>query len=192
MIKNEIERRYLLRPVRIEKLCRALKSGCRKEKISQYYLPAKKSAQRVRYRHTDSGCYRTVKSGNGMVRLEEEQIIPETEYFRHKKELTGQEIVKTRYRFEYESREYELDRFENQLKGLWILEIEFDDMQDAQRFALPDIFADLTIGEITEDARFNNSALCSLKFSSMVDISALSAQVKDPSEFFDRLSINFR
>jgi CHAD domain-containing protein/CYTH domain-containing protein len=160
MQKNEIERRYLLKPLKIGSFLRRHGLRAEVQVIRQYYLRGRGSAEYVRYRKSARGCFRTFKSGEGLVRLEKEEDVPCEEYSFYLARRNGHEIRKKRYNFEYDGRIYELDRFGGMLKGLWILELEFEDVEDAEHFLLPDIFDHVLVAELTGIKEFNNSSLC--------------------------------
>jgi len=162
MQKQEIERRYLLKPVRVGTFLKRHGIEAEKETVRQYYVEGEGENPPVRYRKNGKRCRRTVKRGRGLVRMEEETEIPCREYRRHFHERTGNEIRKKRYRFSYRGREYELDRFAGRLKGLYILELEFENVEEAGRFRLPGIFESIAVAEVTELGYFNNISLCRL------------------------------
>jgi CYTH domain-containing protein len=62
------------------------------------------------------------------------------------------EVSKTRFVFKYNDQTFELDLFKGHLKGLAILEIELEDMDDTVE--LPPFLK--VVREVTEDKRFNN------------------------------------
>ncbi|MEA3456243.1 MAG: CHAD domain-containing protein [Campylobacterota bacterium] len=158
MKEFEIERKFLLRPCSPKRFLRSIGLEYRKYTIQQYYLPEHKEGY-VRYRRRDKKFFRTIKSGEGMVREETEYPVPKEEFESHLEEHVGKIIEKERFVFVYEGMTYELDRFYGALKGLCYLEIEFDDEERAEEFILPEIFSHLFVVEVTEDKRFNNSSI---------------------------------
>ncbi len=68
-------------------------------------------------------------------------------------------VVKTRFVFKYDSFVFELDVFKGALRGLAILEIELDDLNE--KFKLPPFLK--IIKEVTENKKFNNFHLASIK-----------------------------
>ncbi len=159
----EIERRFLLRPMKGRKLIASCCPEAERYRLRQYYLYPSKEGELVRYRRIGTECYKTIKSGQGLVRREEETRVPCEEFKRFRPLHRGREIVKDRYRFSLEGQAYELDCFRGTLKGLVILETEFPTVEAARSFTLPELFRPWLVEEVTEDPRFNNASLCMAK-----------------------------
>jgi CHAD domain-containing protein/CYTH domain-containing protein len=159
MENMEIERKYLLKPCAPKRFLCSKKILYRKNFIQQYYLP-KLDREYVRYRRKNDTYYKTIKSGEGMVREEYESIVPKEEFDRYLKEHVGAIIEKDRYVFDYGGMTYEMDRFRHDFKGLCYLEIEFENEEEAEHFVLPEVFASLVEADVTEDVRFTNAHLC--------------------------------
>ncbi len=158
-MKNfEIERKFLLRPCSPKRFLDILNVEYQKFSIQQYYLPQKDGVY-VRYRSRNGQFFKTIKSGEGMVREEYESSVPKEEFEKHLDEHIGRVIEKNRFVFTYGGIKYEMDRFLGELKGLCYLEIEFGDRVAAEQFVLPEIFSHLYLAEVTEEKRFNNSSI---------------------------------
>lgn len=158
MAHLEIERRFLLRPYPLRKFLRAHDIVVKTARIEQFYLPLQ-DGQATRYRKKDDLFFMTVKRGHGLVREEEEREVDSETFFSQLESRSGNMIKKRRYTFEYGSSQYELDQFSGHLKGLVILEIEFDDEKRALDFVLPEVFTPLLVSEVTDDERFSNLGL---------------------------------
>jgi len=154
----EIERKYLLRPCSPKRFLHKLGLTYRKYFIQQYYLPEQNGIY-IRYRRKDDAYFKTVKSGEGMVREESEHPVEREEFEAQLKRHTGAIIEKERFVFVYHGLTYEMDRFLGVLAGLCYLEIEFDEVEGAEHFVLPEIFSPLLLAEVTSDKRFNNASL---------------------------------
>ena len=154
----EIERKYLLRPCSPRRFLRKLGLTYRKYFIQQYYLPEQNGIY-IRYRRKDDTYFKTVKSGEGMVRKESEYQVERGEFEGQMHRHTGAIIEKERFVFVYRGLTYEMDHFRGELTGLCYLEIEFDEVERAERFVLPEIFSPLLLAEVTNDKRFNNASL---------------------------------
>ncbi|WP_201353491.1 CHAD domain-containing protein [Hydrogenimonas urashimensis] len=158
MEKTEIERRFLLYPCSMKRFLKRHTIACRTVKMVQFYLVA--DDERVeRYRKEDGKYVRTLKHGAGLVREEFEERITKEAFEEALRRNRGGVIRKVRRIFGYRGRLFELDSFKGVLKGLNILEIEFESAEEAKRFELPEPFNRLTIAEVTEDRRFSNGAL---------------------------------
>jgi CHAD domain-containing protein/CYTH domain-containing protein len=162
MAEFEIERKFLLQPCAPKCFLKSYEIDYHKYAIQQYYL-APANGRYARYRRKDSLFFKTIKSGEGMVREEHESQVSSEEFFEHLDGHIGRLIEKDRFVFEYESMTYEMDRFKKSLKGLCYLEIEFHNEDQAREFVLPKIFERLIIAEVTEDKRFNNASLSHLE-----------------------------
>jgi CYTH domain-containing protein/CHAD domain-containing protein len=154
----EIERKFLLRPCSPRKFLNSLDIEYRVDSIEQYYLPTEEYIY-IRYRKIGSDFFKTIKSGDGMIRNEDEYRVTKDEYLEHHAKHIGRVIEKDRFTFIYNKTKYELDRFKKDLKGLCYLEIEFGNENEAENFVLPDIFSTIYIAEVTNDNRFNNASL---------------------------------
>jgi len=158
MANVEIERKFLFRPCTPKKFLDDLGAIYTKYSIQQYYISTEKYPN-IRYRKKDNDFYKTIKSGSGLIRVEEESAVTQEEFLRYIDQHSGRIIEKDRFVFAYDDIIYELDIFKKDLKGLCYLEIEFTDEVSAKEFELPDVFSILNIAEVTEDSRFNNVSL---------------------------------
>ena len=158
MADVEIERKYLLLPMRADELLESFEIPYKKERMEQFYVSTQASPY-TRYRKKGDTYYQTIKSGEGLVRQESEKEVTKKEYKEHRERSSGRIITKDRYTFEYEDYVYEMDIFKGSLDGLCYLEIEFSDEEAAKAFNLPQIFEKLLVTEVTFDKSFNNSAL---------------------------------
>lgn len=159
----EIERKFLLRPCLPKHFLEAKGIKYRRFVLQQYYL-APANGEYIRYRRSDNHFYKTIKNGEGIVREEREYPVDMEEFETHLPSHTGKIIKKKRYVFDYKNVTYEMDRFRKSLNGLCFLEVEFDDLDSAMAYRLPDIFSHLLIAEVTDDARFNNASLSKSAF----------------------------
>ena len=158
MVKNmEIERRYLLPPCSAKRFVESVAKRYTKIPIEQIYLPSEEGS--LRYRRWGKRYIRTFKRGEGMVRSEEEREVTREEYRDARGRREGRPVTKTRYRFRYRGRLYELDRFKGDLEGLVLMETEFDTPEEAEAFTLPPALARIVLDEVTEERAFTNHAL---------------------------------
>lgn len=144
---KEIERKYLV--VSESYISQATSSF----KIIQGYLfDTPKGILRVRIK--GESAFITVKSANkGIERNEWEYPVPVSDAMQML-ELAGKRIIrKTRYIVPFGSHIWEVDAFEDSLKGLVLAEIELED-RDAV-FAVPDFIGE----EVSDDPRYFNSSL---------------------------------
>lgn len=110
----------------------------------------------VRLRLKGETCFITVKSGQGMARQENEGLIPRETFDALWPTTEGRRLEKVRYDIPGpDDLTFELDIYEGDLSGLITVEAEFDSIEAAERFVPPAWFG----RDVTEDGRFNNSAL---------------------------------
>ena len=99
----------------------------------------------------------TIKSSskdNGLSREEYELKISEDEYNNLLNKKEGIVLSKTRYRV-YDEHLLEIDLFHNEYEGLAYMEIEFNSVEEANKYIAPD-----WVGrELTNDHRFSNVSL---------------------------------
>ena len=142
----EIERKFLI--AQLPKL-----SGYRKIIMSQHYLSVDPV---MRIRKADERYIFTYKSGEGMVRQEEEFDISEHDFERLLAKRIGNGVYKTRYVIPLnEKLRAEVDVYEKQLEGLCVVEVEFENEQEAEAFIPPAWFGK----EVTEDPSYTNAML---------------------------------
>lgn len=141
----EIERKFL-----INKLPENLESYD-KHHIEQGYLSR---TPVVRVRKQDDEYYLTYK-GKGMMAREEYNLPLTKESYEHLiQKADGHRITKTRYLIPIENSHLtiELDVFEGDMAPLIMAEVEFDSVEEANNFALPEWFEK----DVTEDRKYHN------------------------------------
>lgn len=145
----EIERRFLIPEIPAGWL-----EAAKAKPIRQGYLIIEE--QRVLRVREKAGKYiMTVKSGFGLTRHEQEQLIDE-ELFAMLWPLTeGRRNIKTRHTRDIDGLTFELDIFAEDLAPLVMLEVEFADEAQARQFVPPAYCG----REVTEDERYNNASL---------------------------------
>ncbi|MDO5444801.1 MAG: adenylate cyclase [Eubacteriales bacterium] len=93
---------------------------------------------------------------SGLQREEYEIPLAEEEYEALKERVIGNSIVKTRYIHKTdEGCKEEIDIFHNDMDGLALMEIEFEDVDSALRYPDPEWI----IRDVTYDNRYKNSSL---------------------------------
>ena len=152
---KEIERKYLLKDSILSLLDTY---DLPKHKIIQFYTTIKPN-KGVRYRQMDDHYYKTIKYGKGASRDEEETEISEKIFQKKFKSRIKEPIRKNRYIFQYEEKEYAIDVFKKDLKGIYILEIEFPTMEDFEQFKLPPILEAHVIKDVSFDESFKNKSM---------------------------------
>lgn len=147
----EIERKYLLR---------ALPPACIGREavgIDQGYLPGERLIERIRRKRTSKGeiYLRTVKLGEGMVRIEVEEACS-AEVFQKLWSLTeGKRVSKRRYAIGEGQLVWEIDEFTD--RELWLAEIELP-TEDTE-VIVPEWLAPYVEREVTNEPEYVNANL---------------------------------
>jgi len=117
----------------------------------------------------------TEKGEGSLVRPEHNQEISETQYLALRaKGTVGNHIHKLRHTVVVEGIVAEIDVYSQQLEGLIVLEIEFNEgslderIAQATNITLPEPLQNIIIADITEDSRYKNKNL--IQLSSVSDI----------------------
>ena len=104
--------------------------------------------------------FHTVKRGAGVVREEIEREITRAEFDAAWPHTRGRRLAKTRHRVRDGGLVWEVDLFRDLRAGdapLVMAEVELSDAEE--RFEMPAWLAPLVVREVSEDARYRNSAL---------------------------------
>lgn len=149
---QEIERKYLLKDSILSLI---KKHSLQKHKITQFYTTIT-PVKGVRYRQMDDRYFKTVKHGSGPSREEREVEISEKKFHKKLKDCIKVPIRKNRYLFDFERKEYSIDVFKKDLKGLYFLEIEFPSMEAFEAFILPHVLKKHVIKDVSFDESFRN------------------------------------
>lgn len=149
-MKNiEIERKYL-----VNNLPDNLDSYPSKD-ITQAYIDMEPE---VRIRKLGDDYFLTKKSDGTIKREEIEVSITKQEYEEYLLTIINNKIEKTRYYIPVNAALAELDIYVGVLEGLKVVEVEFDSMEDAEKFIEPDWFGQ----EVTDDKKYKNKNLSML------------------------------
>ena len=165
---REIERKFLLES--IEPLA-GLWSEHTCLEISQGYLPVKADETdrfgevRLRYQHCgnmrDYSITTKIDTQYAEEREEATLRIPRSVYALMWPATLGMRLNKRRYPFQYDGREFVLDVYTDQYKGLYIVECEFGSLYEARRFNSPHWLK--AAREVTGDAKYKNRNLAGAK-----------------------------
>lgn len=150
----EIERKFLVN----DKINLMDLSKYEKEEITQYYLFKNPE---MRIRKCGEKFYVTYKGAGDLQRIEQETDVSPVFFEKFKDYCKGQVIYKTRYKIPLaNSLVAEVDFYHSYLKGLRIVEIEFDSVEQANAFKdFPDFFGE----EVTNNPKYKNKNLSRLK-----------------------------
>lgn len=143
----EIERKFL-----INKIPFSLESY-NKRVIEQAYLCTEPV---VRVRRDNDSYYLTYKS-KGLIAREEYNLPLTAESYKHLlSKADGRIITKNRYEIPLDDGHLiELDIFEGELSGLVLAEIEFDSLDEAMSYSVPEWFGE----DVSNSSKYHNSTL---------------------------------
>jgi CYTH domain-containing protein len=145
----EIERKFLVRRLPADLVRR---DGAA---IRQGYLIATETGIELRIRQKREIFYQTVKLGSGLARTEIEIELTRDQFQKLWPFTAGRRVTKTRFTLPVGAHTAELDRFEGNLNGLTLVEVEFDSRRASAAFDPPEWFGH----EVTEDERYKNKHL---------------------------------
>jgi len=151
----KIERKYLLNSS-IETLINDLQLT--KQNILEFFV-VMRVCKKIKYCSVDSRYYKIIQTGAIGSRNKKIIEISKKQYYKKEKNRIGNFISKNRYLLQESGEKYFIDKYNNYLEDIYILEIDFKKRKDAQNFVLPDIFKNFMIKEITHDKLYLNSNL---------------------------------
>lgn len=123
--------------------------------IHQGYLIAAEGGVELRIRQKQAGFSQTIKAGEGLSRTEIEIELSEHQFRQLWPYTGGRRVSKIRYTLPVGNHTAELDRFDGDLAGLVLVEVEFSSVDASRQFTPPDWFG----VEVTEDSRYKNKQL---------------------------------
>ena len=164
----EVERKYRVNPDTFDPI---MFHVAHVREMLQTYLAVSDTAEiRVR-KDVDTTSKKTTylyteKGEGSLARPEHNQEISEAQYLALRaKGTVGNHIHKLRHTVEVEGIVAEIDVYSQQLEGLIVLEIEFNEgslderIDQATNFTLPELLQNIIVEDITEDDRYKNKNL---------------------------------
>ena len=155
---QQIEKKYLLKNT-VKKLVDDLELTV--QDIFEFYTVVK-VCKEVKFSKIDSKYIKTTKKG-AIGSIDKNRVkIKKSQYIKEKKNLVGEIISKKRYLILNKGEKYAIDIYQNSLKGLYILEVEFASRKDFNKFILPEIFKTYISQDISRDKRYQKRNLALL------------------------------
>lgn len=156
----ELERTYLLKsvPPNLDK--------CGFREIVDTYLPQSVEHPKLRIRRFGDVFEITKKAPlvlKDSSRQGEETISLSQEEYRGLCGVGGKEARKVRYYFPYKNTTAEIDVFQDDLKGLVLVDFEFETMDEKDRFIMPDF----CLAEVTQEKGLAGGMLAGKKYSDL-------------------------
>jgi CYTH domain-containing protein len=142
----EIERKWLVPDPPADEL-----EAAEKDRIEQGYLAVGGEQEpEVRLRRRAGKTLLTVKSGGGLVRVEEELPIEERTFENLWPLTEGRRVEKTRHLVPHGEHTLEVDVYDGELEGLVTAEVEFESADASRAFDPPPWLGE----DVTEDRRY--------------------------------------
>jgi len=154
----KIEKKYLLKDD-IKTLIDDLKLTAKE--ISEFYTVVK-VCKEVKFSKIDSKYFKTTK--NGVIgSIDQKRIkIKKSLYHKEKKNAIGQHISKKRYILLNNGEKYSFDKYQKNIKNLYLLKVEFKNKNNLNKYIVPDILKNYIIKEVTHDKRYQKRNLALL------------------------------
>ena len=152
---KEIKRIYLLKNS-ITSLIN--KYGLKKHKITEFYTTIS-PLRAVSYIKMNDSYFKIVTHGAEATEDGEELAVTKKKFKKRFKERINEAIYKERYLFNFEGREYVIDRFKKALKGLYLLEVKCPDIESFEAFELPEVLQTHMITDISFNDNFKSKSL---------------------------------
>ena len=148
---QEIERKFLVRklPENLAEFPNA--------QMWQGYLAIAPGGVQVRLRKAGEKHSLTYKRGRGQTREEREIALTAEQFEMLWPATEGKRLTKTRYRVPLGRDTVEIDVYSGKHEGLIVAEVEFDDLQAARDFRVPDWLGK----DVSHVARYSNQRLAS-------------------------------
>lgn len=157
---NEIEKTFLAKrlPERLKK--------CQRKEIIDHYIPVSRQHPTIRIRNIGNNHELTRKEP---INRKDPSFQKETTIFLNKEEynvlvkLPAKVVHKIRYIYKYKNRIAEIDVFLNKLKGLVLVEVEFENKREMKNFEMPDF----CLADVTNEKRLAGGCLAGKKYTDL-------------------------
>ena len=148
----ELERTYLVKnvPNKIDEF--------KFKEIIDIYIPKSSNHPTLRIRKNGNKFEITKKepTGNDLSHKEEQTIIINEKEFNELKNINGKILHKIRYYYNYKNRIAEIGIFQGSLKGLILVDFEFETNEEKNSFQMPDF----CLAEVTHEEFLAGRMLC--------------------------------
>ena len=137
--------------------------NCRSKEIIDIYVPASAEHPILRIRkngNTYEITKKTPVSGTDSSEQIEQTIPLSADEYKALSTINGKRVCKQRYYYEYKGRTAEIDMFGGELKGLVIVDVEFENSEDKNNFTIPDF----CLADVTQEKAFAGGMLCGKRY----------------------------
>ncbi len=149
----ELERTYLAKY-----LPKGL-SNCKSKEIIDIYIPKSSIHPTLRIRKNGNEYEITKKEpvkGNDSSHQREQTIILTESEFMELAQLDGKRVSKIRYCYNYNGRTAEIDVFQGPLKGLVVVDFEFEEIGEKDSFEMPNF----CLADVTQEKFIAGGMIC--------------------------------
>ena len=150
----ELEKTYL-----VKKLPKNLKN-CKFKEIIDIYIPKNSDHPKLRLRKHGAKFELTkkepVNEADASHQIEQTIILTKTEFDTLNQQLEGRRVRKIRYYYDYNGRTAEFDVFQDELKGLVIVDFEFVTLNEKDNFQMPEF----CLVDITQEVFIAGGMIC--------------------------------
>ncbi|MBR9676071.1 hypothetical protein GOV05_03625 [Candidatus Woesearchaeota archaeon] len=133
---------------------------CKFKEIIDVYIPKFSEHPKLRLRKNGDKYELTKKEpvdeGDASTQKEQTIILTETEFNSLNEQLEGKRVHKIRYYYDYEGRFAEFDVFQDALKGLVVVDFEFETTEEKEKFEMPDF----CLVDITQEIFIAGGIIC--------------------------------
>lgn len=153
----ELEKTYLAKYVP-ENL-----ADCESKEIIDIYIPKSIEHPKLRIRKNGDKFEMTKKKqmdDNDAGHQEEQTIILNENEFEALNRIEGRKTRKTRYYFDFEGSTAEIDVLQDLLKGLVVIDFEFDTVEEKNNFQVPDF----CLAEVTQEDFIAGGIICGKRY----------------------------
>jgi len=158
----ELEKTYLAKELPSE-----LKN-CKSKEIIDIYIPKSSEHPTLRIRKNGNKYEMTkkepVNEGDASHQKEQTIILKESE-FNELAKLDGKKAHKIRYFYEHNGRTAEIDVFQGHLKGLVLVDFEFDSLEEKDGFDMPDF----CLADVTHEVFIAGGMICGKSYEDIED-----------------------
>ncbi|RLE46997.1 hypothetical protein DRJ25_03400 [Candidatus Woesearchaeota archaeon] len=159
----ELEKTFL-----VKKLPKDLKN-CRFREIIDIYIPKTSEHPVLRLRKFGDRFELTkkepVEEGDASRQEEQTIILSEEEFNALNQQVQGKRVRKLRYYYDHEGRTAEFDVFQDELKGLVLVDFEFDSLSEKESFRMPDF----CLADVTQEVFIAGGMLCGKSYADIED-----------------------
>lgn len=138
--------------------------NCKFKEIIDVYIPKSSKHCPIRLRKNGDKFELTKKTpmdGEFNKLLEQTIILTKEEFDDFNTQLDGKRIHKIRYYYNHQGRMAEIDVFQDDLKGLVLIDFEFETQEEMEQFTIPDF----CLIDITPEEFIAGGMICGKKYS---------------------------